>query len=322
MKELHSFCVGNHLFDLDITHELLSEKELVSYAPFRAVGCSKDGLVKEEKLLFTLTVLPEIDKVLRKSTRIASFDDENGRMSLFATEDGGLSIVMLKTNEDKGQSVSTSVIGASSNNSQDSSNILISSDYRNAYLQLGSDKKMFRYALDTALMLLYAFASAQNDTLLLHASVVEYEGKGYLFLGKSGTGKSTHSRLWMENIEGARLLNDDNPVVRIIDGKPFVFGSPWSGKTPCYINRKIPVEAVVRLHQAPFNRITPLSSVKAYATILPSCSLMKWNHKMASDVHKTISRLIQNIGVYNMECLPDKEAALLCFHTVNNSKHY
>ena len=74
-------------------------------------------------------------------------------------------------------------------------------------------------------MLMYALATAGNDTLLLHAVVLSCEGKGYLFLGPSKTGKSTHARMWLLNVEGTKLVNDDFPVVR--DG--VVNGSPWGG---------------------------------------------------------------------------------------------
>lgn len=86
------------------------------------------------------------------------------------------------------------------------------------------------FSLGTVLMLMYAFATARKNTLLMHASVTMKDGKGYVFLGKSGTGKSTHSQLWINNIEGCSLLNDDNPVMRVMDdGEVRVFGSPWSG---------------------------------------------------------------------------------------------
>ena len=91
------------------------------------------------------------------------------------------------------------------------------------------------FALNNALMLLFAFASARNGVLEMHSSVVISGGKGYLFLGKSGTGKSTHSSLWLKHIPGTELLNDDNPILRLMpDGSARVYGSPWSGKTPCY----------------------------------------------------------------------------------------
>lgn len=82
---------------------------------------------------------------------------------------------------------------------------------------------------------LFALSTDDKGTVLFHAAVVSHEGRGYMFLGPSGTGKSTHASLWLKYIDGTELVNDDNPVVRITDdGQATVFGSPWSGKTPCY----------------------------------------------------------------------------------------
>ena len=108
-----------------------------------------------------------------------------------------------------------------------------------------------RFSLNTVVMLMFAFATASKDTLLMQSSVTVKDEKAFLFLGKSGTGKSTHSQLWINNIDGCELLNDDNPVLRVMDdGSVRVFGSPWSGKTPCYRNLDYPVSAIVDLHQA------------------------------------------------------------------------
>ncbi|MBP5381023.1 MAG: hypothetical protein J6Y39_04760, partial [Bacteroidaceae bacterium] len=90
------------------------------------------------------------------------------------------------------------------------------------------------FALNNALMMAYAFAAAEKQTVLLHASVIRKDGKGYLMTAPSGTGKSTHTYLWYKNIPGCDLMNDDNPVVRIVEDVATVFGTPWSGKTPCY----------------------------------------------------------------------------------------
>ena len=109
-----------------------------------------------------------------------------------------------------------------------------------------------RFAIDNAAMLLYAFATADLKTLEMHASVIVKDGYGQLFLGHSGTGKSTHARLWQETYPDAWLLNDDNPVVRVMpEGEVRVYGSPWSGKTPCYKQAFAPVRGIVKLSQAP-----------------------------------------------------------------------
>ncbi len=83
-----------------------------------------------------------------------------------------------------------------------------------------------------------------------------------MFLGPSGTGKSTHASLWLENVEGTELVNDDNPVVRILDdGSIKVYGSPWSGKTPCYLNVNYPLGGIVNLIQASHNKISRLGGI-------------------------------------------------------------
>ncbi len=98
-------------------------------------------------------------------------------------------------------------------------------------LQSEVGSRFIKATVDTSLMLLYAMRSAAGDTLLFHSSTIVKDGKAYLFLGKSGTGKSTHSGLWLKHIEGTRLLNDDNPVVYVTpEGTPMVSGSPWSGR--------------------------------------------------------------------------------------------
>ena len=104
--------------------------------------------------------------------------------------------------------------------------------------QVEDDVEIFpKFSIDSGLMVMYALSTANKSTLLFHSSVVMEKGYAYMFLGKSGTGKSTHSQQWLEAIKGAMLLNDDNPVVRAYPGgRIYVYGSPWSGKTHCYKN--------------------------------------------------------------------------------------
>ena len=173
------------------------------------------------------------------------------------------------------------------------------------------------FAVNNALMLLFAFAAAPHAALEMHASVVTHGGRGFLFLGKSGTGKSTHTRLWLENISGTELLNDDNPVLRIVDGVARVYGSPWSGKTPCYKAQDAPVGAIVRLSQAPQNRIERLSTVQAYASVMASCSGFRPIRTLADAQHETLSLIAQQVPCYHLECLPDADAARLCQETID-----
>ena len=118
----------------------------------------------------------------------------------------------------------------------------------------------------------YGLMTLSLDTLAIHSSCIVYRNKAVLFLGESGTGKSTHTRLWREHISGTNLLNDDSPMVRVEDGKVWVYGSAWSGKTPCYKNERYELQGCVRLSQAPYNRIRKLSVLQAYGALHPSCA--------------------------------------------------
>lgn len=172
-------------------------------------------------------------------------------------------------------------------------------------------------AMDNALMIMFAMASATQDTVLFHAAAVSLDGKGYMFLGKSGTGKSTHARLWLQNIPGTELMNDDNPAVRVNpDGTAVVYGTPWSGKTPCYRNVSAPLGGIVLLSQAHYNRITRLNGIGAYAAVVPSISGKRWDARIADGLHETENALASGVPVWHLDCLPDADAAHLCKDTI------
>ena len=171
--------------------------------------------------------------------------------------------------------------------------LVCTDDYREGRLILtGHHTKM---AIDNAVMVMYALSTAEKGTALFHAAAVSYEGRGYMFLGSSGTGKSTHAGLWVKHIEGAVLINDDNPVVRITDGQAAVYGSPWSGKTPCYRNVSYPLGGVVLLSQAPYNQIQRMQGLEAYMVLVSSISGQRWNEGIANGLHQTENELASNM---------------------------
>lgn len=189
-----------------------------------------------------------------------------------------------------------------------------SEDFREAKVSYLPDN--LRFAVDNAAMLLFAFSTADKRTLLFHASVIKRAQQGFLFLGHSGTGKSTHSRLWLETFDDAELLNDDNPVVRLWpDGSVKVYGSPWSGKTPCYKNDQVPVQALVQLEQAPENAIETLRMTQAYPYLLASISGLKMEKTMMDTLFESIAALLERVPVYKLRCLPNHDAARLCAQT-------
>lgn len=202
--------------------------------------------------------------------------------------------------------------------------LTITPDFRRGHMLLPGNctDSLLQFAVNNSSMLMYMLATAQLDTLLIHASVVEYKNGGYAFTGKSGSGKSTHSRLWLKNIEGCSLLNDDNPVIRVTGGKAVVYGSPWSGKTPCWKNRNTCLRAVVHIFQAPENRIERLKGIQAYASFITSCSSMKWDRRVSDGINRTVEQLLSTCGFYNLYCLPDREAALTCCSVVTPAEEH
>lgn len=177
-----------------------------------------------------------------------------------------------------------------------------------------------KFALNNSLMIMYALASAKENVVLFHSAVVTYKDHGYMFLGKSGTGKSTHARLWLKYISGTELLNDDNPVVCLRQDGAWVYGSPWSGKTPCYINKGVRLGAIVDLSQAPFNKIRSIAGIEAYLALLPSISGMRWNKEIADGLHRTENEIVKNVDMFHLDCLPDEAAAKICCETVVENK--
>lgn len=173
------------------------------------------------------------------------------------------------------------------------------------------------YGLNNAMMMAYAFCYATKGTLLVHASVIRKDGYGYLMTAPSGTGKSTHTHLWYKNIPDCDLMNDDNPIVRVLDsGEAIIYGSPWSGKTPCYRNIQAPIGAFVRIQQRPKNEIRLMSPIEAFTTLLPAVSSMKWDKRVYKGICETISSVIGKVKVFELGCLPDAEAAHVCYNAV------
>ena len=268
---------------------------LPSFAPF-CVDATQVGAA--EDLLLTLTVddtlRPAKDKKL-----VRKFDTGNGDTVVYLLSDGGYQYII------------RDIYG------RDCCLLICRDQFRKCQCALNGDAIMRSFGLNDALMLAYAFAGSYHQALLIHASTIMLGGWGYPFTAKSGTGKSTHTSLWMKTIEGAELMNDDNPIIRIMDdGHPYIFGSPWSGKTPCYRNVKARLGAVTRIERALQNSIEQLPPVQAFASLLPACSSMKWDSAVYNNLCDAITRIIETTPVFTMHCLPDEDAARVCHNAI------
>ena len=287
--------VAGHIFRLSLPYNHLLVSRLSNYLPFI---CDNTGDSCE--LLFQAEVVGAGYNLPEKKDIIGHFEDDTAVIDVFKTSVGGYIFHIGN---------SSGICGAK---------MLTDYEFKKAYIQLNEDESISFFGLNNCIMMLYAFASAKHKTLLMHASVIENNNKAHLFLGKSGTGKSTHSRLWLEHIADSELLNDDNPVVRVENnGNVYVYGSPWSGKTHCYKSHSATTGAFVRLQQAQQNKIEANNMVKGFAALMPSCSWAPWDKNIHNSICNTISHILENIKTYTLNCLPDKDAAVLCYKTIN-----
>ncbi len=279
-----TYCVGFHNFRVDAPEGVMRD----GYAPFEVDSDAKDFIFSLKVDYEPITMDSFVDEVVQEEEVQEIHSGHVGGRSVFKFGLDG---------------VYTGALDCSA-------------DYRDAHLGLASEKFKI-YTVDNALMVLYAIATAKISTLLMHASTIVNGGRSYLFLAPSGTGKSTHSQLWLKYIEGSRLLNDDNPVIVVKDNRAIVCGTPWSGKTPCYINESYPVGALVSLSQAKTNKIRRVSGIEAYGSLMTSTSGKRWERGLADGLHKTLDFVARNVPTYHLDCLPDEAAARICFGEVS-----
>ena len=190
--------------------------------------------------------------------------------------------------------------------------LVMRKDSLHAFLLLDGREIDRWFSFTSAMNICYIMSTSAYSTELMHASSVIYKGWAYIFLGKSGTGKSTQVANWLKTIPDCDLMNDDNPIIRIIDGKAFIYGSPWSGKTPCYRRVCAPLGAVTKISRAMDNRVERLSPLAAFGIILPSCAAMKWDHTLYSRICDTVTALVSAVPVYVLHCTASPESAIVC----------
>ena len=198
--------------------------------------------------------------------------------------------------------------------------MLASADKRNYKSNLSLTDPREQFFAVSLLRIAFLLASAPYRTLKFHASVIEHGGKALIFLGESGTGKSTHSRLWLKHVPGCSLLNDDEPIVRIMDNdEVLVFGAPWSGSTPCYRNVSAKTVALVQLEQHGENILIGPLGVEAYAQLFRSAALLQSDEGHRQNVISTVLDIAERVPFYRLRNRPDCEAVALSGSLLNKN---
>jgi hypothetical protein len=155
------------------------------------------------------------------------------------------------------------------------------------------------------------------DGFMLHSSAVVADGKAYLFSAPSGTGKSTHTEQWLKLLgERAYILNDDKPAIRIIDGRAFACGTPWSGKSDLNRNEIVPLQGICLLERSENNFIGRCDGGKAVFSILNQ-TIRPPVEKHMDRLLSTLDRVLGNVPVWKMGCNISTEAAAMAFEAMN-----
>ena len=150
--------------------------------------------------------------------------------------------------------------------------------------------------------------------ILFHGSAIAVDGVTYLFTAKSGTGKSTHTRLWRQQFgDRAVMVNDDKPLIEVKDDSVIIHGTPWNGKHRLGNNISLPLSSICILERGAENRIEKLDAMKEFPKILSQT----YRNRDAVFMKKTLgllSKMLQNVNVYRLFCNMDPEAAIVSYN--------
>ena len=143
--------------------------------------------------------------------------------------------------------------------------------------------------------------------MILHASLLNTQFGGLVFSGPSGIGKSTQAELW-EEYEEAEQINGDRPILYKKENVWMGYGSPYAGSSKCYVNKGVPVRAIMLLAQGEDCRIMPLRKSEAFREIFRNCTVYSWDREFVERVITLVTELVSDIPIYRLICTPDQRA--------------
>ena len=150
------------------------------------------------------------------------------------------------------------------------------------------------------------------DAVVFHGSAVAVDGRAYLFTARSGVGKTTHSRLWLKNIENSYIVNGDKPVLRLMNGQVYACGTPWTGKEQLGCNEMVPLSAICLLERGETNSIREIGFSEAFPVLLNQTYHPAGREAMTAtlDMIKKIGSLVR---FYRLSCNMEPEAAIVSY---------
>jgi hypothetical protein len=177
-------------------------------------------------------------------------------------------------------------------------------------LEKSSTTMMYNLNEDSLFRVLFRFKVLFHQGIVLHSSAIKYHDQAILFTAPSGTGKTTMGHLWKQH-KDAVILNGESPAIRMIGDHPVVFGTPWSGSKPEFVNDSAPLKAIVVLEQAPENKIRKLDAYEYLSRVLPRVYLPYFDESLMNRALKNFEMIVESVPVYLLQCRPDQEAVEL-----------
>lgn len=170
------------------------------------------------------------------------------------------------------------------------------------------------YMASGALFYLYLL---EYDGLMLHSSAVVVDEKAYLFTADPGTGKSTHTSLWLKHFgDRAYILNDDKPAIRLENGKWYAYGTPWSGKNDISRNCRAEIAGIAVLEQGEHNEIEPFQGIQAIFSIFSQVN----RTRLADDrlkLMELLDKLISNVPIWKLRCNMNPDAVMVSYNAMS-----
>ena len=152
--------------------------------------------------------------------------------------------------------------------------------------------------------------------MMLHASAVVRKGQAYLFTAPCGTGKSTHTGLWLQAFSDAFILNDDKPALRLENGKFYAYGTPWSGKTEQNRNVRVPLAGICILSRGEENTIKPCTGHRALRGLLEQ-TVRPRDTVLTGKLLELLDELLTLVPVWEMACNREQAAARMAWETMS-----
>ena len=158
------------------------------------------------------------------------------------------------------------------------------------------------------------------NRMLLHAAILEYDGNAYAFLGRSGTGKSTHTGLWLKHLQGVRIVNGDKPILQKTENGFLAYGTPWMGKEGLGTNTVAPLKGLCFLEQAKENTIVRLTPAQAASRIFQQVLLPEEEDNAARTL-ELIDDMVSNIPCYLLKCTISEDAVKASFEALTGNSY-